>query len=94
MADFKYEKKVNTTIIRGPRKGQKYTRYFYPGTGRRTIAESVAARRIKTIEKLEGERDKLMVEFNRTGNKRAQRKLTSVKTKIEQLHWMTRQGVF
>jgi hypothetical protein len=90
---FKYNRKVVTTITQGRRKGDTYTRYFYgPRPG--TIAASVKIRRDKVIKKMEGQRDKLMIEFTRTGNKRVERKLKSIRSKIAQLNEMTRQGVF
>jgi hypothetical protein len=93
MADFKYNKKVRTKITQGPNKGQYYMRYFYgPRPG--TVAGMVAARRVTTIAKMEVQRDKLMVDYNKTGSKWTARKLRSINAKIAQLNEFTRQGVF
>ena len=92
---FKYSKKVKTTISKGPRKGQSYVRYFYPGGLKKgSIAAGVLARRTAVVKKLEVKRDKLMLHVNRTGSRKSARKLESIRTKIEKLNELTRLAVF
>ena len=92
---FKYSKKVKTTISKGPRKGQSYVRYYYPGGLKKgTIAANVLKRRTAHVKKLEVQRDKLMVDVNRTGSRKSVRKLKSIRTKIKRLNELTRLAVF
>jgi len=93
---FKYTRKAVTTITRGPRKGGTYTRYFYGPGGPRpgTVAGMVAARREKTIKTMEAQKNKLLVEYNRTRNERVGRKIDSIQAKIDKLNDLTRQEVF
>jgi hypothetical protein len=93
---FKYIKKVNTTITRGPRKGGTYTRYFYGPGGPRpgTIAGGVAARREKTIRTMEAQKGKLLVQYNRTRDQKVGRKIDSIQVKIDRLNELTRLEVF